>query len=218
MEPYRRDSADGLSEYEREICQAIDSGLSDRAAYRKVDPFSKASDQQAANAVAYLRRLPHCAAYLAALKAKALERHQGAKDRIVAELAAVAFGNVGDFLMRGPDGLAVRPMDDLPPEQLRAVSAVTITRGRAGGSVRLKMHDKLPALRQLCKLFGVDEAMAEQIRAAAHVAGMSDIEKAQRLAAILRPLYRQAAGDPDGDPNGAGAAGEPSRDTPPAAG
>ena len=182
---------DGLTDFEREVCHAVDRGLSDRAAYREADPFSKITDASAAHYVWHLRRRPHCAAYLAALKAKALARHLHAKDQVIAELAAVAFANLGDFLAWGPDGLEIRPLDDLSPEQYRALGAVTITRTAQGRSVRLRTHDKLAALRELCKLLGLaGTGDAARLRAAAE---LSDVERAQRLAAILRLADRTAA-------------------------
>ena len=116
------------------------------------------------------------------------------KDRLVAELASVAFANLGDFLTWGPDGLAVRPLDELSPAQCGALAAVTITRTAHGGSVRLAMHDKLSALHKLCKMFGLYEKAGAPADGEAPAA-LSDVERAQRLAAILRLSDQTAAAD-----------------------
>jgi hypothetical protein len=181
-----RRGADGLTDLERKICLAVDQGLSDRQTFREVRPLSTASDRQALDYIRGIRRRPHCAAYLAELKAKTMDRHLDKKDRLVEELAAVAFANLGDFLTSGPDGLAIKPFDDLSPAQYRALAAITITRTAQGGSVRLAMHDKLSALHKLCKLFGLYEKPPAPAGGEAPVA-LSDVERAQRLAALLRP-------------------------------
>ena len=64
-----RRGPDGLTDFEREICHAVDRGLSDRDAYREVRPNqTKTADQTAASTVWGIRHRPHCAAYLADLK------------------------------------------------------------------------------------------------------------------------------------------------------
>lgn len=185
-----RRGADGLTDFEREICHAVDRGLSDRQVFHEVRPLSTANDDTARHYIMNIRRRPHCKAYLAELKAKTLSRHLDKKDRLVAELASVAFANLGDFLTWGPEGLAVRPLDELSPAQCSALAAVTITRTAHGGSVRLAMHDKLSALHKLCKMFGLYETPnAGKDGAPADGAApppLSDVERAQRLASILR--------------------------------
>ncbi len=189
---HTRRGEDGLTDFERAICQAVDRGLSDQQVFREVRPLSTATDHTAAHYIMHIRRRPHCAAYLAALKAKTLARHLDKKDRLVAELAAVAFANLGDFLTWGPDGLAVRPLDELSPAQCGALAAVTITRTAHGGSVRLAMHDKLPALHKLCKLFGLYEKSPAPV-GGGEAPVLSDVERAQRLASILRLSGKGAA-------------------------
>lgn len=191
-----RVGADGLTDLERRVCHAVDRGLSDRQTFREVRPLSTATDRQALDYIRGIRQRPHCAAYLAELKAKTLGRHLDKKDRLVEELAAVAFANLGDFLTWGPDGLAIKPFDDLSPAQYRALAAVTITRTAQGGSVRLAMHDKLSALHKLCKMFGLDKPAGGKAAEPDTRPPLSDVERAQRLAALLREAG--AATLPDG--------------------
>ncbi len=190
-----RRGPDGLTDFERDICHAVDRGLNDREAYREVRPQSATARQTAASYVWGIRHRPHCAAYLADLKAKSLSRHLDRKDRIAEELAAVAFADIGNLLGWGKDGLTVKRIGQLSPVQRRALSAVTITRSAAGATVRLVMHDKLAALEKLCRMFGLYEPAAAKKGAADAAAAMSDVERAQRLAAILRLADKTKAED-----------------------
>ena len=132
-----------------------------------------------------MRQRPHCAAYLKELKAKSLSRHLGAKDQIMAELALVAFADIGDLLVSGPDGLTVRPLDTVPSALRRPVSGISISRTAHGGTVRLMMHDKLRALDKLCHMLGLNDP-AVRPGADTPAEPMSEVERAQRLAALLR--------------------------------
>ena len=201
-----RRGPDGLTDFEREICHAVDRGLGDREAYRELRPKSTTADQTAASTVWGIRHRPHCAAYLADLKAKSLSRHLDRKDRITEELATVAFADIGVLLGWGPHGLTVKRIGQLSPVQRRALSAVTITRSAQGATVRLVMHDKLAALEKLCKMFGL-YAPAEAKGAGDAPAALSDVERAQRLAAILRLADGGASTDGAAAEDGAEAVG-----------
>jgi hypothetical protein len=194
----RRRGPDGLTEFERDLCREVDRGLGDREAYRAVRPHSTASRHTVEHYVRRVRQRPHCAAYLKALKAKSLARHMDRKDRIIEELATVAFADIGDLLTSGPEGLKVRPIGELPPALRRALAWVSISHTAHGGTVRLGMHDKLSALDKLCRMFGLyrDGRDAGAGPDGAAVA-MSDVDRAQRLAAILRLAGKGADGPAD---------------------
>ncbi len=188
--PSNRRGPDGLTDFERDICHAVDKGLVDQEAYRTVRPQSKASDRTAQHYVLRIRRRPHCIDYLKTLRAKSLSRHMHRKDQIIEELALVAFSDICDLLCWGPDGLTVKPLDELPLAQRRALARISISKSAHGGTVRLATHDKMSALDKLCKLFGLYAQAGADGGAdggdAGTVAAMSDVERAQRLAAILR--------------------------------
>ena len=102
---------DGLTDFERDICNVLDGGMTYREAYRAVRPDSKASDKTSENYVWRVYHRPHCVAYAKQLMAKTLARH----DRIIEELALVAFSDIGDVMSWGPEGLTVKPFDELAP-------------------------------------------------------------------------------------------------------
>lgn len=186
----RRRGPDGLTDFERDICHAIDRGLSDREAYRDVRPGSRASDNTAEVYVWRVRQRPHCRAYLQELKTKSLARHMDRKDRIVEELAILAFADLADVLVDGPDGPTLRPLATLGPAQRRALSRITIRRTAKGATARVGLHNKLAALDKLCRLFGIfaEGKDADRPDLAEIGAAMSDVERAQRLVAMLKSL------------------------------
>jgi hypothetical protein len=102
------------------------------------------------------------------------------KDRIIEELACVAFSDIGDLVAWSPDGPQVKPLDKLLPATRRAIARLSV--GAKGGTFRIAMHDKLSALEKLCRLFG----LYGQTDGHDVVAQLSDVERAQRLAAILQ--------------------------------
>jgi len=180
-----RRGPDGLTDLERDICHAVDKGLTNRAAYRLVRPDSKATGVTAEKYIWGVRQRPQCATYLRELKVKSLARHLHAKDQIIEELAAVAFADIWDLMIAGPDGLTAKPLEDLPPTLRRAVAGMSVSRTYYGGTIRLRMHDKIRALDKLSHMFGLFDP-ADRTDKDATVSEMSDVERAQRLAAILR--------------------------------
>jgi phage terminase small subunit len=88
--------------------------------------------------------------------AKTAKRAQVDADRVVLELARVAFGSISDVVSWDADGgIALTPSADLSPDVLGAVAEVTEVRGRDGATVRVKMGDKLAALTLLAKHLGM---------------------------------------------------------------
>jgi len=193
-----RRGPNGLTDFERDICHAVDRGLTNKAAYRAVRPDAKASDVTGDQYVRRVRQRPQCAAYLKELKARSLARHLGAKDQIIEELALVAFADIGDLLVSGPAGLTVRPLDTLPSALRRPLSGITIRRTAHGDTVRLRMHDKLRALDKLSQMLGLNDPAARP-GADNPAAEMSELERAQRLAALLRLAAQAEGGTADGE-------------------
>lgn len=100
---------------------------------------------------------PEIAAAIAAAKKSRSERAEITADRIAEELAQIAFANAGDYFEWGPNGITVRDKGELTREQQSAVAEVAQTVTKDGGSIRVKLHDKLAALEKLAKLLGYDK-------------------------------------------------------------
>ena len=186
-----RRGPDGLTDKERAICYAVDAGLTDREAFRLACPDSTVKDYSASVGAARVRRRPHCAAFLKTLQAQRRARHERMTDRTIEELANIAFADVGDLYHWGPDGVTLKDLEALTPAQRRLVSISSTQHTVQGRTTRVKMHDKIRALDKLARLFGLYPPDPRSIDAknralAERAASLSDVERAQRLAAILR--------------------------------
>jgi phage terminase small subunit len=92
---------------------------------------------------------------------KVAERHNITVDRIIGEYAAIAFADAGDFFDWGPKGVTVRDKSELTPLQRRVVAEASQTVTESGGTIRVKLHDKLTALERLGKHLGMFPEKAE---------------------------------------------------------
>ncbi len=99
---------------------------------------------------------PAVAAAVARAQDKRAARTQVSADRVVTELAKVAFGDPRRLLSWGPDGVVLRDSSELTEAEAALVSEVSETRTAAGGGTRkVKLHCKLTALNALGKHLGL---------------------------------------------------------------
>lgn len=75
--------------------------------------------------------------------------------RIVEELALIAFSNAGDFFRWNKDGVSLKDSRSLTKAQRACVSEVSQTVTQHGGTIRVKLHNKLDALDKLAKATGL---------------------------------------------------------------
>ncbi len=76
-------------------------------------------------------------------------------DAIVRELAAIAFLDPRKVFRWGPDGVDLIDSDAIDEQDARAVSEVSQTTTKDGGSIKARLHDKVRALELLGKHLGV---------------------------------------------------------------
>jgi phage terminase small subunit len=167
------------------------------AAYRRAYPSCK-SDRAAEAAASRLLRNVKVAAAIAAGQAARAERTQVTADRVVQELARVAFADARRLMTWGPDGVRLRPSGELTEAEAAAVESVAETTTNAGGSVKLKTHSKVAALKLLGEHLGV---FKEREPLEVLLASLPP----ELAGALRRALGAYAAGG--GDPPGGGAAG-----------
>lgn len=92
---------------------------------------------------------------IAAAQAKREQRTEITADRVVAELAKIAFADPRELMEWGPEGVKLKDSADLTEEQAASVSEVSETTTKDGGSLRLKKHDKVKALELLGRHLGM---------------------------------------------------------------
>ena len=76
-------------------------------------------------------------------------------DRVITELAKVAFGDPRRLLSWGPEGVILRESDELTEAEAALVSEVSETRTATGGTRRVKLHGKVKALTALGRHLGL---------------------------------------------------------------
>jgi hypothetical protein len=112
-------------------------------------------------------------------------------DRVVLELARVAFGDPRRVMSWGPGGVRLRPSAELADEEAAIVAEVGETTTKEGGSLRVKTVDKLGALRLLGQHLGMFGERAD----AGAVAGAPEPGPLETVADVRREaaeLYRRA--------------------------
>src|SRR4051812_24518347 len=95
------------------------------------------------------------AAALAEAQAARSKRTEVTQDRVLLELARVAFGDPRRVMSWGPGGVRLRPSAELADEEAAIVAEVGETTTKDGGSLRVKTVDKLGALRLLGQHLGM---------------------------------------------------------------
>ncbi|WP_083509462.1 terminase small subunit [Hyphomicrobium sulfonivorans] len=158
---------DGLTVKQAAFVQAyIETGNASEAYRRAYD--AKGMKSATVNRKAFeLLENGKIAARIAHLQAKTAEKHEITKDRIVAELAKIAFADIRQAVKWGstpldttsenasPNGLNIYPVALVPSELIAddiaaAVSEVSLTQS----GVKIRMYDKKSALVDLAKMLG----------------------------------------------------------------
>ena len=83
---------------------------------------------------------------------RALAAARVTQDAIIGELARIAFGDPRKVMEWGPTGVKLKKSDELSDADAAIVAEVSETRTETGGSIKLKTHNKVDALKELAKL------------------------------------------------------------------
>ncbi|MDR1514835.1 MAG: terminase small subunit [Synergistaceae bacterium] len=92
---------------------------------------------------------------IAAALAERSKRTGVTADRVVQELARIAFVDTRQIFEWGPNGVTLRPSDELTDDEAAIVAEVSETRSAVGGSIKAKRFDKLKALELLGRHLGM---------------------------------------------------------------
>lgn len=144
-----------LTPKQEAFATGIASGLSQAEAYRQAYPKAQSwKDETVWSKASTMAKDDKVQARIQELRGKAAEANEVTIERIVAEVVKVAFANQRDLMAWGPQGVKLKSSDELTDEQAAAVSEVSESTSATGGSLKLKTHDKLGALRFLAELKG----------------------------------------------------------------
>ena len=158
--------------------------------------------KKSASGIAYRTlRTPQVAAALAEAQAARAARTRVTADKVVVELAKVAFGDPRRLVTWGPEGVALRASAELSDAEAALVSEIWESRTAAGGTRKVKLHGKVPALLALARHLGLfGPPGAEAAEPGAEDAAMDPEDARSRLARRLAGLARRrsAPGSPVG--------------------
>lgn len=89
---------------------------------------------------------------VARLQQERSERTQVTQDRVIEELACIAFSNIGDVLTFGQASASPQRFGELPEDVTAAIAWLSTSRR----GIRVRMHDKLGALVALGRHLGMN--------------------------------------------------------------
>ncbi len=109
------------------------------------------SEKSAETLGARLRNLPHVRQAIEAAMDRRSRRTGITQDRVVAELARIAFADIRDFVNWDETGVTLRAARELGPQQTACVAEIVETPGKG---LRIKLHAKPQALAALSRHLG----------------------------------------------------------------
>ena len=145
-----------ISARQEAFAAGVAQGLNQAEAYRRAYPRSTAwKDSTVYSRASELMADRKISGRVADLMAKAAAANEVTQERIVKELARIAFGNKRAVMTWGPGGVSLRDSDELTDDEAAMVAEVQETITQAGSSLKMKTHDKVKALELLGKHVGM---------------------------------------------------------------
>ena len=83
------------------------------------------------------------------------ERTRVTQDKVVKELAKIAFSNMRSFVEWGPNSVKLKESSQISDDDSACVSEVTQSATQYGNTIKLKLHDKKAALELLGRHLGM---------------------------------------------------------------
>lgn len=98
---------------------------------------------------------PHIKEFIDRALAQQMENADLTAADVVEELRKLGFSNFGNYASFGPSGVKLKSSDEMTPDQLAAVSEVSESVTKDGGTIKFKLHDKHAALVSLGRHFDI---------------------------------------------------------------
>jgi phage terminase small subunit len=127
---------------------------------------------------------------------KYADRLEVTTEKVLREMASIGFANAGDFFEWGPSGVSLIPKENLTREQMAAVSEASQTVTESGGTIKLKLHDKIGALTKLGQHLGLFTEKHEH-KHSGKVEISSDEERREKLELLVRFIETRTDDDDD---------------------
>jgi len=129
---------------------------------------------------------PKVAAAIRHAQAARAERVRVTADRVLVELARLAFSDLGRVADWGPGGVSLKPKEELAPEDRAAIAELSARPGKAGVRSRVRLHDKNRALDRIARHLGLyDRSVLSNPK--------ERLAEAERVRAMLRQRIEKLA-------------------------
>jgi len=140
------------------------------------------SERAAHSHGSYLARRPNIAAAIERVLAARRMDLRVTAERVIRELARIAFADIGRIIDWSDEDMTVRPPGTLTEDERAAIAEVAVVKRSDGVAARVTLHDKERALEALCRHLGLFGPRA------AHKAGL--IESPSVAAERIREMIR----------------------------
>ena len=146
-----------LTPRQEAFAAGVAQGLTQAEAYRQAYPKSCVwKDETVWSRASRLAADYNVSTRIRYLNAKAAAANEVTQERVVRELARIAFADLRSVTEWGPAGVTLRNSSDLSDDEAAAVAEVSETwTDSGGGSRKVKMHDKVAALEKLARHIGL---------------------------------------------------------------
>lgn len=145
-----------LTPKEEAFAASLAAGMTQAAAYRNAYQNAKSwKDGTVYNKASLLAARREVQERVKALQEKAAQANEVTLERIVAEVCKAAFGDPRQLMTWGPNGVKLRPSEELTDQEAGMVAEVSETLSATGGSLKVKTISKLDALKFLAELKGL---------------------------------------------------------------
>ena len=145
-----------LNDREFRFCEEYLRENNQTRAYKLAGYKAKSNNVAAVEASRILRK-PKVREYLGCRKEEIREKikmdTEVTRERVLRELTALAYSDIGNFVTWGPEGLRFKSLDEIEPENFAAVQSIVLKKGTRT-ITRVKMHNKVHALLLLAKCVG----------------------------------------------------------------
>jgi phage terminase small subunit len=140
---------------------------------------------------------PRVQAEIARLRSVLAEREGVTAEKIVAELAAIAFADMGDYICI-IKGVPILNLSELPAEATRALACVDVDElGNGTTRTRIRLHDKHAALVSMAKRFGL--LQGDGVKVPVNVGNGDELESftVEELRRLVTATHETASNAPE---------------------
>jgi len=140
-----------LSTKQRRFVDEYLLDLNASAAARRAGYRDRSADQHGY----FLTHRPNVAAAIEARRAVRRPRLRVSAVRVIAELARIAFADIGRIMDWSSEDVALKPPGEISPDDRAAIQEIAVVKRHDGLATRVILHDKERALEALCRYLGL---------------------------------------------------------------